>query len=149
MAWVARSQRRLLFNLLAAAAVRIGVYVGVSLSLAFTAWLLVANRVPLLEPLSVSRNVVAASILVILACVPLLRFFRTPAAMLLSSMIGWGIFTLTYGSLCLEFSMLDQYYTTSQIFVLGAVIYLLLATLCWIGTIIWKVRATRVSHPRH
>jgi hypothetical protein len=149
MAAVAKSPGRFVLDLLAGAAVRTGVYIGVSLSLTFTAWILVANRVSILEPLSVSRNVVAASLLVVLACVPLLRFFRSPAELLLCSIIGWGIFTIAYGCLCLEFSMLDQYYTVSQVFVLGAVVYLLLATLCWIGTIIWKVRATRVSHPRH
>lgn len=129
-----------------AAAVRTGVYVGVALSFVFTAWLLVANRVPLLAPFSVPRNMIAASLLAFTAAIPLLRYFRSPAEMLLASLIAWGMFTLTYGLLCLKFSLLDQYYSTFQVFAIGSVIYLLLATLCWIGTIIWRVRAT---HSRH
>jgi hypothetical protein len=33
--------------------------------------------------------------------------------------------------------------------VLGAVVYLLGATISWIGTIIWRVRAADISHPHH
>lgn len=131
------------------AAIRTGVYVGLSISFIFTAWLVVANRVPVLERFAMPRNVIAASLLVCFGCLPLLRFLRSPAEMLLSNMLAWGIFTLTYGLLCLKFILLDQYYSTFQVFVLGAVIYLLFATLAWIGTIIWRVRATHSSHPRH
>jgi di/tricarboxylate transporter len=130
-------------------AVRTGVYVGVSLSVIFTAWLIIANRMPMLESLAVPRNLAAACFLALFGCLPVVRFFRSPSEMLLSSMLGWGLFTLTYGVWCLKFTMLDQYYSTFQVFVLGAIVYLLLATLCWIGTIIWRVRATHSSHPRH
>ena len=131
------------------AAMRTGVYVGLSISFIFTTWLVVANRVPFLERFAMPRNVIAASLLVCFGCLPLLRFLRSPVEMLLSSMLAWGIFTLTYGLLCLKFTLLDQYYSTFQVFVLGAVIYLLFATLSWIGTIIWRVRATHSSHSRH
>jgi hypothetical protein len=134
-------------DVLRSAAVRTGVYSGVSLSLIFTAWLVLANRAPFLEPLAVVRNFVATSVLLAVASIPVFRFLRSPAEMLLSSILAWGILTLTYAALCLEFSLLDQYYSTTEIFVLGMVVYLLLATLCWIGTIIWRVRAS--SHPRH
>jgi exosortase/archaeosortase len=103
---------------------------------------------PLLESLAVPRNIAAASFLALFGCLPLFRFFRSPSELLLSSLLGWGMFTLTYGTLCLKFTMLDQYYSTFRVFVLGSVTYLLLATLCWIGTIIWRVRATHSSHPR-
>ena len=131
------------------AAMRTGVYVGLSISFIFTTWLVVANRVPFLEGFAMPRNVIAASLLVCFGCLPLLRFLRSPVEMLLSSMLAWGIFTLTYGLLCVKFTLLDQYYSTFQVFVLGAVIYLLFATLSWIGTIIWRVRATHSSHSRH
>lgn len=149
MSAVVRSPRNVTFYLLEGAAVRTGVYVGLSLSAVFTAWLIVANRVPMLEPLAVPRNITAACFLALFACMPVFRFFRSPSEMLLSSTLGWGLFALTYGGLCLKFTLLDQYYTTLQVFVLGAIVYLLLATLCWIGTIIWRVRATHSSHPHH
>jgi len=149
MASFAHSPGRLFFCLFRDAAVRTGVYVGLAFSFVFTAWLLVANRVPAFDGLAVPRNIIAACLLGLIACIPVLRFFRLPAEMLLSSVIAWGIFTLTYGSLCLKFSLLDQHYSTVEVFVLGAVVYLLLATLSWIGTIIWRVRAAHSSHPRH
>ena len=149
MSAVVRFPRNLFLSWLESAAVRTGVYVGVSLSVIFTAWLFVANRMPLLESLAVPRNITAACFLALFACLPVFRFFRSPTEMLLSSMLGWGLFALTYGVLCLKFTMLAQYYSTFQVFVLGALVYLLLATLSWIGTIIWRVRATHSSHPRH
>jgi hypothetical protein len=135
-------------QLLDGAAMRTGVYVGLSISFIFTAWLVLANRVPFLERFAMPRNVIAASLLVCFGCLPLLRFLRSPVEMLLSSLLAWGIFTLTYGLLGLKFTQLDQYYSTFQVFVLGAVIYLLFVTLSWIGIIIWRVRATH-THPRH
>jgi len=135
-------------SLLRDAATRTGVFVGISLSLIFAVWLFVANRVPLLDGVSLQRNVTAALLLGVFGSVPLLRFFRSPSELLLSSIIGWSLFTLTYGALGFKFGMLDQYYSTSQVFALGMVVYLLFATLSWIGTIIWRVRATDSSHPR-
>jgi hypothetical protein len=129
-------------------AVRTGVYVGVSLSVVFSAWLVTANRVPALERLAVPRNIAAACLLGAIAAIPVLRFFRAPSEMWLSSVLAWGIFTLTYGTLCWQFPMLDQHFTTCQLFVLGAIVYLLLATLSWIGTIVWRVRA-HSSQARH
>jgi hypothetical protein len=32
---------------------------------------------------------------------------------------------------------------------LGAVVYMILTTLSWIGTFIWRARAAHISHPRH
>jgi len=137
------------FAFLKDAATRLGVYVGVALSLIFTMWLLLANRVPFLDAFAMPRNVIAAVLLLFFASIPLLRFYRSPSDLLLSSFLAWGLFTLTYGLLCLKFVLLDQYYSTFQVFVLGTISYLLLATLSWIGTIIWRVRATDGSHTRH
>jgi hypothetical protein len=140
--------RRMIAYVLGGVAARTGVYVGVSLSVVFTAWLLIANRLPALEPLAVPRNIVAACLLGAIGGIPVLRFLRAPSEMWLSTVIAWGIFTLTYGILCWQFPMLDQYYSTFEVFVLGAVVYLLLATLSWVGTIVWRVRVHR-SQARH
>jgi len=137
------------FGFLRDTATRVGLYVGLGLALIFTVWLVLSNRVPSLEAFAMPRNLIAASLLLLLASFPLLRFFRSPSELLLSSLLGWGIFTLVYRILCFKFALLDQYYSTFHVFVLGAVVYLLLATLCWIGTIIWRVRATGSSDPHH
>ena len=61
------------------AAIRVGLYTGVCLSLVFTAWLLVANRIPFLEPLAQQRNLAATVLLLLIAVMPVFRFLRSPA----------------------------------------------------------------------
>jgi hypothetical protein len=128
---------------------RTGLYVGASMSLLFSAWLLIANRVPFLEPLAMERNMIAAALLVSLACVPLIRFYRSPSEMLLSGFMAWSILALTYRIFCFKFALLEEYYTAFHVFVLGAICYLIFATVSWIGTIIWRVHATNNSHTHH
>jgi hypothetical protein len=130
-------------------AVRTGLYVGGAMSLVFSAWLLIANRVPILEPLAMERNMIAAALLVFLACVPPIRFYRTPSEMLLSGFMAWSILALTYRIFCFKFTLLEEYYTAFHVFVLGAICYLVFATVSWIGTIIWRVHATDSSHTHH
>jgi len=130
-------------------AVRTGVYIGVCLSLIFTAWLFTANRVPFLEPFAVPRKLIAGALLCLFACVPIARFFRSPADLLLSGLLGWSLLTLTYRIFCFKFVLLEEYYSAFHVFVLGSVCYLIFATLSWIGTIIWRVHATDHSHTHH
>jgi len=129
-------------------AARTGVYAGLSLSLVFACWLLIANRVPFLEPIAMERNIIASALLAVLACVPLFRFYRSPAQLLLSGILAWTLLTLTYRIFCFKFVLLEEYYSAFHVFVLGAVSYLIFATVSWIGTIIWRVHATN-SHPHH
>jgi hypothetical protein len=129
--------------------IRTGVYTGVSLSLVFVAWILLANRVPFLEPVAMERNIIAAALLGVIACIPLIRFFRSSAELLISGLIGWSLLTLTYRIVCFKFPLLEEYYSAFHVFVLGAVSYLIFATISWIGTIIWRVHATNSSHTHH
>jgi hypothetical protein len=131
------------------AAIRTGVYLGVCLGLVFTFWLIVANRVPFLERFALERNIAAAALLGFLALVPILRFLRMPGRLLASSLIAWLIFSLSYRVLCLFFRALGDKRSTFQVFMLGAVVYMIVTTLCWIGSCIWKTREAHVSHPQH
>jgi hypothetical protein len=137
------------FGFLKDAALRTGVYTGVALSVIFSAWLLIANRLPYLEPVATERNIVAAVLLGLFAAFPILRFFRSPLELMTSSLLGWGILTFTYRVLCFKFDLLEEHYTAAHVFVLGAVIYFVVATISWIGTIIWRVHATSSSHTHH
>jgi hypothetical protein len=137
------------FDFLKDAAVRTGIYVGACLSLIFTAWILIANRAPFLERLATERNIVAAILLAFFAAVPLMRFYRSPAELLLSGLIGWTMLAATYRILAFIFILLEENYTAFHVFVLGAVSYLVFATLSWVGTIIWRVRAADNSHTHH
>src|SRR5204862_7104863 len=78
------------------ATIRTGVYVGVCLTLVFSAWLVIANRAPFLERFALERNIDAAAILGFLAAVPVFRFLRLAGYLLASSLICWLIFCMRY-----------------------------------------------------
>src|SRR5271169_1527933 len=138
-----------LFRFLRNAPVRVGIYTGVCLSVLFSAWVVAANRLPFLEVFAMERNVAAVVALCFFASLPILRFYRSPAELLVSGLLAWTILTLAFRLLCVAFVLLDEKYGTFQVFVLGAVVYLIAATLSWIGRIIWKTRAAAVSDSHH
>jgi hypothetical protein len=137
------------FRVFRNASVRTGVYVGIVLSIVFSGWVIVANRVPLLDRFALARNLVAVALLGLVALIPVLRFWRIPGHLLASSLVAWVLFSLAYRVLCMRFSGLAERFSAVQVFVLGAVPYMLLVTLSWIGTIIRRARASHVSHPNH
>jgi hypothetical protein len=116
------------------------VYAGVGLSTVLVAWVFVANRAPALEPFALERNIAAAVALGLFAAVPVLRFLRLPGPLLASSLIAWSILALTYRLLCVYFWGLAERYSAVQLFTIGAILYMILATLSWIGTCIWRAR---------
>jgi len=122
------------------AAIRTGVYAGVGLAMVLVAWVFVANRAPALEPFALERNIAAAVALGLFAAVPVLRFLRLPGPLLASSLIAWSILAVTYRLLCVYFWGLAERYSTVQLFTIGAILYMILATLSWIGTCIWRAR---------
>jgi hypothetical protein len=131
------------------AAIRTGVYSGVGLSLVLVAWIFVANRFPALDNFASERNFAAALALGLFAAVPILRFLRLPGPLLASSLIAWSLLCVTYRALCISFSGLAARYSAVQIFTLGAVLYMIFATLSWIVTCIWRARESDVSHSKH
>jgi hypothetical protein len=137
------------FHVFRNAAVRTGVYVGVCLTLVFTAWLMIANHAPFLERFALERDIAAAAILGFLAAVPVFRFLRLPGHLLASSLIGWLIFSSSYRALCLIYRGLSNRMSTLHVFMLGAVVYMILTTLCWIVGVIWRAREAHESHPNH
>lgn len=130
-------------------ALRTGLCAGFLLSLTFAAWLLLANRAPFLERLALDRNIAAVALLGIFACIPLLRFYRSPIDLLASGLLSWTLLALTYRIFCFKFVLLEEYFSAFHVFVLGAVCYFVFATVSWIGTIIWRVHATDSSHTHH
>jgi hypothetical protein len=128
------------------AAIRTGVYSGLGMSMILVAWLVVANRAPTLESFALERNLAAAIALTLFAAVPALRFLRLPGPLLASGLVGLSIASFTYRVLCVYFWGLSARYSAVQLFTLGAVLYMILATLSWIGTCIWRARESRVSH---
>ena len=137
------------FHVFRNASIRTGVYVGVCLTLVFSAWLVIANHAPFLERFALERNIAAAAILGFLAAIPAFRFLRLPGHLLASSLVGWLIFSLGYGALCLIFRGLSNRVSTFQVFTKGAIVYMILTTLCWIVGTIWRTREAHESHPNH
>ena len=127
------------------AAIRTGVYAGVGLAMVLVSWVFVANRAPALERFAQERNIVAAVALALFAAVPVLRFWRLPGPLLASGLITWSILALTYRLLCVVFWGLAGRYSAVHIFTLGAVLYMIVATLSWIGTCIWRARESNIS----
>jgi hypothetical protein len=78
-----------------------------------------------------------------------IRFIRSPGNLLSSSLVAWMIFSLTYRFLCIFFDLLGDKYSAFQIFMLGFVVYMIIATLSWIGMLIWRVRERHISHPNN
>jgi hypothetical protein len=134
------------FHFLRNAPTRVGFYTGVWLSLVFVAWVLIANRVEFLDPLAQQRNAIATLLLAVIAAMPVMRFLRAPAELLISGLLAWSVLTLAYRILSLEFALLQDYYSTFHVFVLGAVAYLLFATVSWIGMIVWRAREAQGTH---
>jgi hypothetical protein len=137
------------FHVFKNVAVRMGVYIGVCLSLTLSTWILVANRLPFLERFALERNLTAAVTLGLLAVIPVIRFLRSPGYLLASTLIAWMIFSLTYRLLCVFFELLGEKYSAFQIFMLGFVVYMILSTLSWIGTLVWRIRERDISHPNN
>jgi uncharacterized membrane protein YvlD (DUF360 family) len=128
------------------AAIRTGVYAGVGLSMVLVAWVFVANRAPSLEQFALDRNLAAAVALGLFAAVPVLRFLRLPGPLLASGLVAWSILALTYRLLCVYFWGLAERFSAVHIFTLGAVLYMIVATLSWIGTCVWRARESKISH---
>ena len=130
-------------------AVRTGLCAGVSMVLVFITWLFVANRVPSSEKFALERNVVTASILAILFMVPVVRFMWHAGRLLTASLVSWWVFSFAYRLLCIGFSALSERYTPMRVFTLGSVVCMILATLSWIVTVIWRTRESHMaSHHR-
>jgi hypothetical protein len=137
------------FHVFRNAAIRMGIYTAVGLSLVFTGWLFLANRVPFLDRLALERNIAAAVVLCLFALIPILRFVRMPGHLLASGLVAWLIFSAYYRVLCMIFRKLGDWNGAIQVFMYGAVVYLIVATLSWIGAAIWRVREADASHSNH
>jgi hypothetical protein len=134
--------------------VRTGAYAGAGLAISFVVWVLVANRIPSLENVALQRNLIGAAALGLFFMVPVVRFMWQPGRLLVSSLIAWSILTFTYRFLCMYFTALPDRFSAVQIFTLGAIVCMILATLSWIGTCIWRAREShmsshRISHSNH
>jgi hypothetical protein len=128
------------------AAFRIGVYVGIALSVVLTTWIIVANRVPFLEPFDRERNLAATTVIGLFALIPIMRYMNAPRSLLASGLVAWAILSFVYRLLCLYFPGLSNIRTPTQVLMLGALFYLISATVAWMIALVWRVRQSQPPH---
>jgi len=127
-------------------AFRIGVYVGTALSVSLTAWIILANRVPFLEPFDRERNLAAAALIGLFALIPVMRYMNAPRSLLVSGLVAWGMLSFVYRLLCIFFPRLSGIRTPTQVLMLGALFYLISATVAWMVAVVWRIRQSNSTH---
>lgn len=127
---------------------RTGLFTGIGLTAVFVAWLYIANRVPQLEKFALMRNSVGAALMLILMIFPAATYVRFPGRLLAAGLTGWTFFALCFRLMEQFFELLETRLGAFQLFMLGAVVYLIAAVLCWIALLWLSTRrpAVRVHH---
>ncbi len=123
---------------------RTGVLTGVLLSFTLALALLMANRMPRLEPLALVRDVLSAAIFGLFMLIPICRFWRSPTQLFMSSMVAWGLFVLTYIGMGNIFGNLyARVHTAGVVLAYGAATYGLVSVISWVCGIVHEV----LRHP--
>jgi formate-dependent nitrite reductase membrane component NrfD len=132
-----------------------GCYTGAMLTITMLGALVLANRVPALEPYAFERNAGASALFGMIMLVPVLRFLNRPRKMFVAAMIGWGVLTAAYDFAGLYFHNLFNALqrTPFEVLVEGAIAYGVLAVAVWVGAMILHARRhslapVRRSRPR-
>ena len=94
---------------------------------------------------ALERNLGAAVALGLFAAVPIIRFLRFPGPLLAAGLVGWSVTALTYRLLGVYFWGLAARFSAMHLFTLGIILYMIFATLSWIGTCISRARQSDVS----
>jgi hypothetical protein len=118
----------------------LGVLLGVCFSAVGLAWLLLANRVPHLDPFASERNLALAIAFGLLGLVPACRFMKSPGRSFLSGITAWAILTAMYSVTELGFPRLATRLSAFHLFVLGCVVFGLLAALAWVMNLVILLR---------
>ena len=118
-----------------------GLILGAALSGVAIAWLLIANRVPGLEPIALFRNLAAGALVILLMLVPVYRFRRHPSHLFACTFTSWVILTAVYAILQIPFPRLGMRMGTFHFFMLGAVVLGLASSLVWVIHLVWILRS--------
>jgi hypothetical protein len=116
-------------------AFNVGVFLGICFSVVGVTWLLLANRVPHLEQFAAERNIALAAAFSLLGIVPTCRFIKSPFRNFLCGVTGWAILTAIYFVAEILFPRLGTRLSAFHLFVLGCMIFGLMAALAWVVNI--------------
>ena len=136
---------------------RTGFGTGIFLAGLLVAALLAANRFPALEPFALVRNAVACTAVIIVALIPIMRFYNDPACLFASSALAWAIFSLAYTIAGMHFVNLENRLGKSpfEVLILGVVIYGIASVVTWVTSMVFSALRTpipvrrRVRHDIH
>jgi hypothetical protein len=118
----------------------LGTLIGACLAGIALAWLLVANRVPSLSQFALERNAIAGVAMCVLILLPFFLFLGSPARIFLSGVIAWTILALAYDVMEILFARLGTRLGAFHLFILGAVVFGLLAALDWVALLLVAAR---------
>jgi hypothetical protein len=118
----------------------LGAVTGACLAGIAAAWLLVANRAPSLAQFAFERNVIAGAAIGILMLLPFFLFLGSPVRIFASGVIAWTILALAYDVLEILFARLGTRLGAFHLFMLGTVVFGLLAVLDWVALLLLAAR---------
>jgi hypothetical protein len=124
---------------------RTGFGTGIFLAGLLVAALIAANRFPALEPFALARNAVACTLVIIVALIPIMRFYNDPACLFASSAMAWAIFSLAYTIAGMHFINLQNRLGKSpfEVLILGVVIYGVASVTTWVTSMLFSA----LRHP--
>jgi predicted membrane channel-forming protein YqfA (hemolysin III family) len=126
----------------------LGVISGACLAALAVAWLLVANRAPSMGRFTFERDLVAGTLIGVFILLPVFRFLKSPGRIFFSGVVAWSILALTYQVMEIPFQRLDSRLGAFHLFVLGAVVFGLLAVLDWVALLLLAARQRPVTITR-
>jgi hypothetical protein len=98
--------------------------------------LLLANRAPHLDQFASERNLALAIAYGLLGLVPTCRFVKSPVQSFLSALTAWAILTAAYSVTELAFQRLATRLSAFHLFILGCMLFGLLAALTWVMNLV-------------
>jgi len=125
-----------------------GGILGVCMAATAIAWVLIANRVPALDRFAFQRNLAAAVALGLLALVPALRFFKSPARIFLSGIVAWTILAAAYRIMENPFPLLSDRLGAFHLFMMGAVVFGVMSVALWVAQLILHTRQQALAPAR-
>jgi hypothetical protein len=121
-------------QLLKKSSLRTGLATGGLMNVVMFAALFAANRMPWLESRALERNAISAGAFLVVALIPVFRFYRRPPQLFLSGLIGVALLTLGYITASMYFPMLERMLRTpAEVFIDGCAGYGVTAALLWVA----------------
>ncbi len=128
---------------------RSGLIVGVYLTLIMLGSLVLATRVPVLEPFANYRNAFCAAVFGLAAFLPLWRWRDSAVKLFSCGAIAWGIFSLMYWFTGFIFVRLhSRFHRPIQAFLIGAILYGVAAVALWVTEMVRHARTQPIAASR-